>query len=555
MHADHADLDDPYAPIDPEELVAKAREAIGSTQSSPPSQEGDDGDEVWAERRRVIRKANVARARSGRRHDEHCTCNNCTESRELVAQFQYEDAPKPPNYIVPLDGYTIAPKGILDELRGYGELVADWKFPHNGKGAPDCGTAYGERVAVVNHQSEHQNVEWWRRAKKCGLRNCPECGPEKDDRGRVTKPGSWEVRTARRAADHAIGHLKDIQQQWKLHQAPLCAHVAISPPRDAWEDLPATEKSLERLQRLRRTGIRLLKQAGVLAGYLVGHSHRIPGRYNNRKEPEAGLHWHAVCLTRSWWIPKLNGDVVKDIHRRTGWVIKNIIKMDDGEEVAPPGRDPFATLVYLLSHATWPSTVKLVEASTTNLSYPAWLQTSTQRKALIPFGKWSKSPRIEHLTPLEEDKSPVSGVGFAPDDVFAAKFDRPPPRGVEYGSVPRGYYTVDTSERVIEIRWWAYHRDQQAGVVKDRYDPPRRQHKPKGLWMEGVLFVPSQACRACERTPLQLEPEWRRVGDQLVEEDGVFHRGRLQLTGTGALQCAVCGEDHDYRVDDIEVVQ
>jgi hypothetical protein len=219
-----------------------------------------------------------------------------------------------------------------------------------------------------------------------------------------------------------------------------------------------------------------MNEIGVQAGFYVVHAKRVPGQFNAREHAVDGLHFHAVCVTEHGYTGKVNGRVAAGIHRLRGTVIKRIkagcinkhqgvcakVCECPGVEGGDGQRSPFATLLYLLSHASWPTLAVLRKPSEVyragdyevafSRPFPAFVKTSPQTKAIAPFGEWTKAPSEVPKLGLDDETSPATGQAYHPDHLYVVIFDRNPPAGIEFGVIPRGSFDVDESARQVRVR-------------------------------------------------------------------------------------------------------
>jgi hypothetical protein len=399
-------------------------------------------------------------------------------------------------------------------------VVIEWNLPHHGKGQPWCGEPL-EWKGVFDGQA---NLYTWNQLKACGSRDCPKCGPLVDTEGRIVKAGTWERRTAQRVAQKIEGHLEDLEQRYaeralhlgqkdrlswgKMHR-PKLSHIVMSPPPAAWDDLPKQERTQQRWDALLREQCRLARhELGIVAGIRVVHGLRVPGKFNDREHAAEGLHFHIVGLTDD---PRGNGWLdhkrVVRVHEATGWVTKRITERCENNHRGPcavecgcnnggEGPDPnrnvldldeetarkvvagelslddvkgevvmrgaFGTLLYLLSHASWPdlAVLRMPGEEWTNHGvplrfngrYPAFVKTSTQQKALQPFGDWTKAPETVVVMPLQEDINPFTGEYVDPEDVWAVQWKNGPPPPCPQVMVPAQFANPCPSERTEEGR-------------------------------------------------------------------------------------------------------
>jgi hypothetical protein len=400
-------------------------------------------------------------------------------------------------------------------------IITDWNLPHHGKGQPWCGDPLNGLTGTKDGQ---QSLHVWRQLKTCGQRDCQRCGPVFDGDGNILQAGRWPVRTARRVAEKIEAHLLDIEKAmaddaarritrnearlWAAAHRPRLSHIVMSPPRSAWDGLRPNEQNQARWDELMEQQCALARRVGIRAGVRVVHGLRLPGRYNDRKHAAEGLHIHVIGLTddprgKGW----LDHKRVVQAHAETGWVIKRITerctnfhkgpcaiecRCDQGSEGPDPNRvvldldaetarkvvrgevdlddvrgqqqmrGAFGTLLYLLSHASWPNLAVLRMPGEEwtrhgvplrfNRGYPALVKTSSQQKALQPFGDWTRAPETPVVMPLMEEIDPITGQAVPPNRVYVVLVDGGPPPQVPFFMLPPGCYREDPSERSADGR-------------------------------------------------------------------------------------------------------
>jgi len=302
-----------------------------------------------------------------------------------------------------------------------------WHLPHHGKEHADCG-----RATFFAHDHA-AGAHYWLYNLPCKRRSCTKCAPVFNDprcdrdgcQHRPCKAGAWESRIARqwdseltwwRKTEEAHAIAIDTNQRF----VPV-VHVIVSVPPKAWDDLRPEEKTRDALGHVRSNSHIRVQKAGLVGGYWAMHGVRVPSRWNDRTCSEDGLHFHYIGVTnRKFGL--VDGQYVRRLHARKGWVIKRL-----------PGwrKQPFQTMLYQLSHATWPEFNDGLEDqdAAEDALYPASKHNSDFGRSCGRIGTFLGLAGLAPPAPEPEDLCPVCEENVAPSQRFEVYrlADAPPP--------------------------------------------------------------------------------------------------------------------------------
>jgi hypothetical protein len=201
---------------------------------------------------------------------------------------------------------------------------------------------------------------------------CPECDykqPIPLSCGRALCPVCWKKWAGREAdniADRILGFKNAYKKEVKGRRLGNPVDFIISPPKDT----KVTRK--EDIKKLKITATRLLKEAGIRGGVLIYHPYRMPKRIKERLQPllDKNRYWDAprenILNLNEWYdyvylsshfhgigYGRIDGETVKKIYERTGWVIKFLRHLSNENEI-------FGKAFYDLSHSAIVEGIKAV---------------------------------------------------------------------------------------------------------------------------------------------------------------------------------------------------
>ena len=315
------------------------------------------------------------------------------------------------------------------DSKGKSLVVMD-ELPHHGPRGPGCG-----QVIFQGHLAASGKTHYRKTEHRCGIFDCSHCGPEYDENGDISRPGAWEVDRARTFAEEWEGVMRRYYHNGKR---PPLVQIVASPAPELWDELPIELRTERRRRALNERMNRAVKMAGFLGGPWFNHGHRVPSRWNDRKEVAESIHRHYVGMTRH------RGGMVRGtaaIEAKLRVIVHRVTPEDDDWS---EDRSMFGTCLYLASHASRPvyatGRVDLSSSLYLALGHNYRLGRACGRVGMM-LGAAKHRLKVDH----EGDKCPVCGDLVHPMDWFRLYRRGDGPPSSDFGVVDWNEWDNETS--------------------------------------------------------------------------------------------------------------